>query len=208
MPQERQRAHHQPVQGDAPCPWHRRHGRCRDHNSGIVKIAFHSTVSPYLFELRERYTQYNLYNILCLSHKYSIRLYEYLMALKYRKTFEVPVEELKKRIDAESYKSFGNFHSRVLKPAIYDINDYTDINVEYAFRKSGKAITHILFKIRDNDGRDYTITRILREQKINPEKRKEAIARKKKREEAIKAEGTITGQMTLEELITNLENMK
>lgn len=185
-----------------------------NHNSGKIRITFHSTVSPYLFELREKYTQYSLYNVLCLSHKYSIRLYEYLMSMKYKKIFEVPVDELKKRIDAEKYEAFGNFHSRVLKPAVYDINDYTDINIEYKMKKSGKTITSIIFKVSENDYMDYTITKILRERKIDPERRKETKERKKeaeerrkrKKEDAIEAEGTITAQMTLDELISKLEN--
>lgn len=184
-----------------------------NRNSGKIRITFHSTVSPYLFELREKYTQYNLYNVLCLSHKYSIRLYEYLMSMKYKKVFEVLIDELKKRIDAEKYKSFGNFHSRVLKPAVYDINDYTDINIEYKLKKTGKTVKSIIFKINENDYRDYTITKILRERKIDPERRKEARERKKeaeerrkRKEDAIKAEGTITAQMTLEELFSKLEN--
>ena len=185
-----------------------------NHNSGKIRITFHSTVSPYLFELREKYTQYNLYNVLCLSHKYSIRLYEYLMSLRYKKIFEVSVEELKKRVDAEKYKSFGNFHSRVLKPAVYDINDYTDINVEYKLKKSGKTIISIIFKIRENDDRDYTMAKIFRDRKLDPERRSEARARKKiveerrkhQNDEAIKAEGMVMAQLTLEELITQLEN--
>lgn len=187
-----------------------------NRNSGVIKIAFHSTVSPYLFELREKYTQYNLLNILCLSHKYSIRLYEYLLANKYKKTFEVSIDELKKRIDAESYTIFGNFKNRVLIPAVLDINDYTDINIEYTFKKTGKTITSIVFKITQSDGRDYAITKVLRERKINPERRKETRKIKKeleerrkiRKEEAIEAEGTITAQMTLEELFTSLENIK
>lgn len=189
-----------------------------NRNSGLIRITFHSTVSPYLFELREKYTQYNLINVLCLSHKYSIRLYEYLMTQKYKGEFIISVDELKKHIDAENYELFGHFHTRVLKPAIYDINDYTNINVEYQFKKSGRAVSHIIFKVVENDRMNYAITNILQNQKINSESRKSAKARKKQLEErrkirmeeeaAIEAEGTITAQMTVEELITNLENME
>lgn len=179
-----------------------------NRNSGNIRITFHSTVSSYLFELREKYTQYNLYNVLYLSHKYSIRLYEYLMSMKYKNTFAVSLDELRKRMDAEKYTSFGNFHSRVLKPAIYDINDYTDIVVEYQLKKSGKTVETIIFKVRDNDERDYRITHIMRERKIDPEKRKEERERKKeleekrkrRKEEAIEAEGMITAQLTIDEL--------
>ena len=126
------------------------------------------------------------------------------------------IDELKKRIDAEKYSSFGNFHSRVLKPAIYDIDDYTDIMVEYKLIKSGKTVEMIAFKVRDKDERDYTTTHIMRERKIDTERRKETREKRKEMEErrrnrkkeTIEGEGMITAQMTLEELIEKLESME
>lgn len=179
-------------------------------NSGTIRISFHYSVSPYLFALREQYTQYNLYNVLCLTHKYSIRLYEYLSSMRYKGIFEVSIDELRKRIDAENYSVFGNFNLRVLKPSIDDINDYTNLNIEYKFRKKGKAVSHIIFKFIDETAGSYTITKILRDNKIDPEKRKKRKAinkeleerrnKIKQEEEAIETTGTVTAQMSIEDL--------
>ena len=183
-----------------------------DKKHGIISVSFHKTVAPYLFELKEKYTLYSLANVLYLSHKYSIRLYEFLYSNRYRNTFEISVEELKKHIDAENYTVFGNFHSRILKPAITEINDYTDLIIEYGFRKTGKAITHIIFKYREMTGVDYSIKARLREKRIEPERRKQSKEMKKEidnrrksaKESAIEAEGTITAQMTLDDLLERL----
>lgn len=176
-------------------------------NSGEIKVSFHSTVAPYLFQLRERYTQYNLYQVLCLSHKYSIRLFEFLLSMKYKEVFEIDIETLKKHIDAEKYDKISHFKDRILIPAINEINDYTELNIEYAFKKTGKKITHIVFRYIEEDGLSYTISERFRDRKINPEKRKNDKKVRKEREErirqreaAIEAEGTITAQLTIDEL--------
>ena len=184
-------------------------------NSGEIRISFHSTVAPYLFQLRERYTQYNLYQVLSLSHKYSIRLFEFLSSMRYKEIFEIDIETLKKHIDAEKYEKISHFKDRILIPAINEINDYTELNIEYAFKKTGKKITHIVFKYIEENEFSFVVSKEFRDRKLDPERRKEQKKmkkerdeRRKKREAAIKAEGSITAQMTLDELIEGLENIK
>ena len=169
-----------------------------DKNSGTITITFHYTVSRYLFDLRERYTQYSLYNVLCLSHKYSIRLYELLNSMKYKERFEISIDELRKRLDAESYTRFNNFNQRILKPCIDEINDYTDLAVEYSYKKSGKTITHIIFEFAEKSVRSAVITRKLQADKINPETRKQE--RKIKKDLAIETKGEITSQLSIDDL--------
>lgn len=172
-----------------------------DSNSGTITIAFHYTVSRYLFDLRERYTQYSLYNILCLSHKYSIRLYELLTSMRYKEHFEISIDELRKRLDAESYTRFNNFNQRILKPCIDEINDYTDLAVEYSYKKSGKTITHIIFEFDEKTVGSAVITHRLQESRIDPEKRKQEKARRKpKREEAIEGQAEITSQISFDDI--------
>lgn len=139
---------------------------------GLLRVSFHSTVAPYLFELRERYTQYSLYDVLCLNHKYSIRLYEYLASMRYRREFEMPIEELKKHIDAEGYDKFSHLKARVIEPAILDIVNYTDLWVQYAFKKTGRSYTHIRFKIRLKTSQEMAMTHLATSSKLDPESRK------------------------------------
>ena len=145
-----------------------------EKNNGVIRISFHKTVIKYLFDLRDRYTQYSLYNVLCLSHKYSIRLYEYLRMMEYRGEFQITIEELKRRIDAEKYSAISNFTARVLDPAIEDINDHTDLFVWYEFQKTDRRITHITFYYGDKSSFDMSITGKRQERKINPLKRLES----------------------------------
>lgn len=178
-----------------------------NRNSGEIKVSFHSTVVPYLFQLREKYTQYNLYQVLCLSHKYSIRLFEFLLSMRYKEIFEIDIETLKKHIGAENYDKISHFKDRIFVPAINEINDYTELNIEYAFKKTGKKITHIVFRYIEEDGFSFAVSQRFREVKLDPERRKSAKIREKERlerirqrEAAIEAEGTITAQLTIDEL--------
>lgn len=154
-----------------------------DRNKGTISISFHSTVARYLFDLRKKYTQYSLYNVLCLSHKYSIRLYEYLRSMEYKGDLEISLDELKKRIDAESYNIIGNFTKRVLEPAIEDINKHTDLLVWYEFKRTNRRITDVIFHFDEKSPFDLAITGKFQEKKINPTKRiaeKRTIAKAKK----------------------------
>ena len=172
-----------------------------DRNSGTISITFHYTVSRYLFDLRERYTQYSLYNVLCLSHKYSIRLYELLTSMKYKEHFEISIDELRKRLDATTYTRFNNFNQRILKPCIEEINDYTDLAVNYSYKKSGKTITHIIFDFEEKPVGRTILTRYNQEDRIDPEKRKQERRRAKARkEDAIETQAEITGQISFDDL--------
>lgn len=170
--------------------------------SGKIHISFHKSVVKYLFELRERYTQYSLNEVLVLSHKYSIRLYEYLCAMRYRQEFEISVDELKKRLDVDNYDTFAHFRQKVLDPAMKDIDYNTDLLVSYITKKTGKKITHICFKYLEKDERDIIITRKLQEHLLNPQSRKaindikkDIVKRTKEREEKI-----IQEQMKIEDI--------
>ena len=103
-----------------------------------------------------------------------------------------------KRIDAESYTKFSHFKDRVLEPAIIEIDYYTDLNVEYNFIKTGRAITHIVFTYHEKTARDLALTNRMQHHKIEPEQRKEdkkfmkemyeRIENRRKQEEELRAQ--------------------
>lgn len=126
-----------------------------DKNSGVIRYTFHASVRPYLFGLQENYTRYSLYNVLAMRCKYSIRLYEFLMKEKYRKKFVVPLDTLRVRIDATGYKEYKNFRTRVIDPAIEEIENYTEIHVSYQPIKTGRAVTAIEFTVEDKTNVEY-----------------------------------------------------
>lgn len=120
-------------------------------NDGIITIKLDDDLKPYLLNLKERYTQYDLIYTLLMKSKYSIRLYELLKSLHYNKlrefTVKFTIDDLKKTIDASNYKAYGDFKKRVLEKAVEEINNFTDITVEYKTFKRGRAVSDIEFYI-------------------------------------------------------------
>ena len=149
-----------------------------DPGTGRIKIKFHEDMFPYLLELNQRtgagqyFTSYKIQNVTLMKHKYSPRLYEILKSYQYnnkRWTFEngtgtqhdlqrmlgdVVLDEGKDKgnpIIPETWSNWAVFKRDVLKPAIREINKYTDIKVAYEgkkqdlHRKKTRAIRSIEF---------------------------------------------------------------
>lgn len=124
--------------------------------SGTVTVKFHERMSPFLFELQNRYTQYQLAEVLVFKGKYTIRLYELLRSFISRdemrdlneKEVSFSVDELRELLSAENYIKFAEFNRCVIKKAVDEINQCSDImRIEYDVYKQGKTATMINFII-------------------------------------------------------------
>lgn len=125
-------------------------------NKGIIELEFSKKLIPYLLQLKEKFTRYQLKNILRLSNKHSIRIYELLKQYENIGNRTFTVDELKKILMLEGqYKAFTDFDKRVLKPTMEEINDYTDLKVSYEKIKKGRAIHSIKYKIELKEIDDY-----------------------------------------------------
>ena len=97
------------------------------------------------------YLQYELKNILSLTSKYSFLLYLYLRKERYRLDWVVPLNELREqRLDIknnEYYKEFKWFNKEILKKAIAEVNEKTDITFTYSTEKQGRRVTGIRFQL-------------------------------------------------------------
>ena len=125
--------------------------------SGKVYITFHKAMGPYLFDLKERYTQYHLEDVLVFKGKYAIRLYEILRSFTTQKSIDNDIEkeayfsvsELRDILAVDNYPRWADFDRFVLKRAVDEINMCSDeIHVEYdTFKGTGRNITAVNFII-------------------------------------------------------------
>ena len=122
---------------------------------GTLAIVFSPDVAPILLELKKRYTLYDFETILKLKSKYSRILYRLLkekLGLK-QTNFKISVEELQNILNTKkAYRNYIHlFNSKILQPAIKEINEKTDIKVGVeAIRQSrGGKIVAFEFKIRE-----------------------------------------------------------
>lgn len=121
-----------------------------DKNSGTVRIKLDNDMKPYLLQLKEKFTEYELIFTLNFKSKYSIRLYEYLKSIHFRKlkpyTQTIPIDKFQMCVGSE-YAEFKDFHTRVLKPAQKEINQYSDILFNYELIREGRKTTAITITI-------------------------------------------------------------
>lgn len=123
-------------------------------NKAILEVTFSPDVVPFITRLEERFTSYQLQQVTNLSSKYSVRLYELLIAWReLGKVPEVEITEFRNRLGVEphEYKQMGHFKDRVLEPSIKQINEHTDIIVSYTQHKTGRTITGFSFKFKLKD---------------------------------------------------------
>ena len=136
-----------------------------DYND-IISMTFTKSIMPYLIELKTKFTQYALSDLVDLNSKYSIILYKWL-SMNYnqyehysvkggRRTEQVEsyrnpsisMQELREMTDTVTdYKRFDHFETRVLKNAIEEIDTHTSFNVTYDKIKKGRSIDSIVFHI-------------------------------------------------------------
>lgn len=117
-------------------------------NEAIVKLIFAPAVVPLITELEKHFTQYELEQVAGLNSAYAVRLYEVLMSWRgTQKTGEIELSELRNRLGVEDheYQKMSDFKRRVLDLATTQINDHTDIKVQYQQHKSGRKIVGFSF---------------------------------------------------------------
>lgn len=134
-----------------------------NQGSGTVQVRFDEDLNNYLFALRQRYTQFKLDTVFCFRSRYSIRCYELLKSFLMQDTFsktsekdiEFTIDELRKRLDAETYDRYADFKRKAIIPAVREINKYSDdMSIAFEEIKNGKKVEKIVFILTPPHVRD------------------------------------------------------
>ncbi|MGE8081368.1 replication initiation protein [Peribacillus loiseleuriae] len=142
------------------------------NGSGQVRIKLSDDLAAYLLKLNS-YTKYRLMNVLRLTSDYSWRIYELLKEDEWKSrkiTFEntqwksyriLKVEELRRILNIPENKltSMSNFRARVMDRAKQELNEKTDIYIDYdVHKKAGRRIDSFIIYINENDkNKNYNI---------------------------------------------------
>lgn len=125
-------------------------------NEGMVKFKFSEYVFPFLFELQQEFTKYQLKQAAALRSIYSWRLLELLEQMKDKKNetgwLSMSIEEFWHAMEAtESYKSnFSLLRKKVIEPAIKELTEKDNWLIEWETRKRGRKVASLLFKFQRN----------------------------------------------------------
>ena len=111
---------------------------------GVVEIELGTTLAPYIVELQREFKPYRLEYVAPMKSRYGPRLYELLMQWRSKKTRTVSVEWVRETWGV-SHTRTDNLRRRVIRPAVEDVNRWSDLHVEAEFVRTGRQITHIRF---------------------------------------------------------------
>lgn len=130
--------------------------------TGKVKIKFDEKLQPYLIDLHKQYeekgicyTTYNLMMVLKMKSKYGIRLYELIKSYENTHRWEFEIQELKELMCAfdkdgklllpKTWNDFNHFKNKVIEPAIADINNCSDLHIDYDTTCAGRKVVKVTF---------------------------------------------------------------
>ena len=95
------------------------------------------------------YLRYRLANVISLTSRYSYILYLYLEHERYRKSWEIDLDELKAmlRCSADTYDQFKRFNDLVLKKCHKELTEKTTLHFTYSPVRRGRAVRAIRFTV-------------------------------------------------------------
>jgi len=125
------------------------------NGQGVIEVKLSEDILPYLFDLKNNFTSYEIEAFLKLTGKYSKRLYQLCSQWKDRNATPIyELQELKEMLGliddkgAEVYLKYGDLKVRALNSSIKQINQLTDLSIELVEEKKGRAVGAVGFKIK------------------------------------------------------------
>jgi plasmid replication initiation protein len=121
--------------------------------TGEYTFTFGKELKPFLLQLKEHFTLYNISSVVHLSG-HSTRIYEVLKRHHFKKEpVTLTVADLKFWLKIEKkYPEYYEFKRWVLEPSREELEKYTDIRFTYReAEKEGKKIISLEFNIFDNE---------------------------------------------------------
>ncbi|MCS6131082.1 replication initiation protein [Clostridium botulinum] len=133
-----------------------------NHTSGDFTIYIDKDLVNFLLNYRELRTGYTPLNLRLTNQSKSFftqRIYELLRLWSgEKKEIEYDLEDLKVKLllqDHKSYKKYKEFKRRVLVPALKEINEKLNMNVDYEEIRVGRCIAKLKFIVEDLEPRSY-----------------------------------------------------
>ena len=124
-----------------------------ENGTWYVEIDAHDKALPLMFEFKEYYFTYELWNVLTLASKNQVRMYEILKQYEFIGKCRISLEELKNFLGIESkeYPRWDNFKTYVLDSCQKALAEHTDITFTYEPIRTGHKFTAVRFFIQKNE---------------------------------------------------------
>lgn len=177
-------------------------------NKNDMYIEIHKGVYEEMVPI-ESYCQLDLKLLGEFNSGNTIRLYEIFKSYAFRKSFDITFNELRKKLGffkEGSYQEWKHFNSQVLKPAVQNINNYKEYDIEVFYEKP-RGLDKIEFKIKTHKVHDVRKINVLNlNETIDPVTRTPNLIQKKYIETLLsfcKKKTKITNEVELMEWIVS-----
>ena len=122
---------------------------------GIIEIKLTEDITPYLFDLKENFTSYELVSALRLTSKYAKRIYQYCSQWKDQgETKKYDIQDFKQMLGLFDDKGkdktirMSDFRESVLDVAVKQINEHTELHISYKLEKRVRTYKNIVFTVK------------------------------------------------------------
>ena len=119
-------------------------------SDSYIKIKFADEVLPLITMLEKHFTSYELQQVASLKSVHAIRMYELLIQYRTVGKLEISLSDLRLKLGIADgkYPTMNNFKARVLDVGIQQINEHSDISVNYEQVKTGRQIAGLKFSCK------------------------------------------------------------
>lgn len=114
-----------------------------------IQVKFADDIKPYLSELKSNFSSYKLKNIVQLKSIYAIRLYEWFVSWSSQNQYykELEIAELREKLALDDkYSEISSLKKFVIEPAIKQINEKTDFQIDVSYKKFKREVRWIQFR--------------------------------------------------------------
>lgn len=120
--------------------------------SGCVELRFDPNMKPFLLQLKNRFTNYRLSNVVQLKSQFSIRLYELLKQYEKIGKRAFGIYDLRSilGVDEDQYQQYTDFRKRVILTAQSELEEKTDICFTFKETRVSRKVDIITFFIKTN----------------------------------------------------------
>lgn len=124
------------------------------YENGFLEVHVDRLIVPAMCTLGKGYAKFKRESAMSLGRDYSQILYVRLCRFLDKHQWRVKVSDLKEILEATSYDRYSNFKQKVLTPSLEEINQRTDIHVEYKEVRVGRAIEVLHFMMSTRKDRE------------------------------------------------------
>ncbi|EOF5135589.1 replication initiation protein [Salmonella enterica] len=116
-----------------------------------VEIIFSDAIMPYLTQLKGQFTRVFLKEVSRLSGTYSIRIYELLQQFRNTGERTISLDDFRSILELEGkYVDFKVLNRDLIKPAIAELNEKSDLAVTVEMVKKGRSVVALRFKFKED----------------------------------------------------------